>query len=86
MKKKIKKTFNTLNSIYLLIQVILVISKINNYLKVTWVETFLPTIIIVTIYLTVAIMIFIFIKIIQKVYGVSDGEMNKRFWDKLWNI
>ncbi|BBM45194.1 hypothetical protein JMUB3935_1306 [Leptotrichia trevisanii] len=78
-----KKTFNTLNSIYLLIQVILVISKINNYLKVTWVETFLPTIIIVTIYLTVAIMIFIFIKIIQKVYGVSDGEMNKRFWDKL---
>jgi hypothetical protein len=83
MKKKIKKTFNTLNSIYLLIQVILVISKINNYLKVTWVETFLPTIIIVTIYLTVAIMIFIFIKIIQKVYGVSDGEMNKRFWDKL---
>lgn len=86
MKKKIKKTFNTLNSVYLLIQVILVISKINNYLKVTWVETFLPTIIIVTIYLTVAIMIFIFIKIIQKVYGVSDGEMNKRFWDKLWNI
>ena len=83
MKKKIKKTFNTLNSVYLLIQVILVISKINNYLKVTWVETFLPTIIIVTIYLTVAIMIFIFIKIIQKVYGVSDGEMNKRFWDKL---
>ena len=83
MKKKIKKIFNTLNSIYLLIQVILVISKINNYLKVTWVETFLPTIIIVTIYLTVAIMIFIFIKIIQKVYGVSDGEMNKRFWDKL---
>ena len=83
MKKKIKKTFNTLNSIYLLIQVILVISKINNYLKVTWVETFLPTIIIVTIYLTVAIMIFIFIKIIQKVYGVSDEEMNKRFWDKL---
>ena len=83
MKKKITKTFNTLNSIYLLIQVILVISKINNYLKVTWVETFLPTIIIVTIYLTVAIMIFIFIKIIQKVYGVSDGEMNKRFWDKL---
>ena len=83
MKKKIKKTFNTLNSIYLLIQVILVISKINNYLKVTWVETFLPTIIIVTIYLTVAIMIFIFIKIIQNVYGVSDGEMNKRFWDKL---
>ena len=83
MKKKIKKTFNTLNSIYLLIQIILVISKINNYLKVTWVETFLPTIIIVTIYLTVAIMIFIFIKIIQKVYGVSDEEMNKRFWDKL---
>ena len=83
MKKKLKKTFNTLNSIYLLIQVILVISKINNYLKVTWVETFLPTIIIVTIYLTVVIMIFIFIKIIQKVYGVSDGEMNKRFWDKL---
>ena len=83
MKKKIKKTFNTLNSIYLLIQVILVISKINNYLKVTWVETFLPTIIIVTIYLTVAIMIFIFRKIIQKVYGVSDEEMNKRFWDKL---
>ena len=83
MKKKIKKTFNTLNSIYLLIQVILVISKINNYLKVTWVETFLPTIIMVAIYLTVAIMIFIFIKIIQKLYGVSDGEMNKRFWDKL---
>ena len=83
MKKKIKKTFNTLNSIYLLIQVILVISKINNYLKVTWIEAFLPTIIMVAIYLTVAIMIFIFIKIIQKVYGVSDGEMNKRFWDKL---
>ena len=86
MKKKIKKIFNTLNSVYLLIQVILVILKINNYLKVTWVETFLPTIIIVTVYLTVTIMIFIFIKIIQKVYGVSDEEMNKRFWNKLWNI
>jgi hypothetical protein len=83
MKKKIKKIFNILNSVYLLIQVILVILKINNYLKVTWVETFLPTIIIVTVYLTVTIMIFIFIKIIQKVYGVSDEEMNKRFWDKL---
>ena len=81
-EEKNNKIFNTSNSVYLLIQVILIISK-NNYLKITWIETFLPTIIIVTIYLTVAIMIFIFIKIIQKVYGVSDEEMNKRFWDKL---
>ena len=81
-EEKNKKIFNTSNSVYLLIQVILIISK-NNYLKITWIETFLPTIIIFTIYLTVAIMIFIFIKIIQKVYGVSDEEMNKRFWDKL---
>ena len=81
-EEKNKKIFNTSNSVYLLIQVILIISK-NNYLKITWIETFLTTIIIVNIYLTVAIMIFIFIKIIQKVYGVSDEEMNKRFWDKL---
>ena len=83
MKKKIKKTFNVLNIIYLLIQVILVVSKINSYLKITWIETFLPTIIIFTVYLTVAIMIFVFIKIIQNVYGVSDKEMDKKFWDKL---
>lgn len=83
MKNKIKTTFNILNVIYLLIQVILVISKINKYLKITWLETFLPTIVIFTIYLTVAIMIFVFIKIIQNVYGVSDKEMDKKFWDKL---
>lgn len=42
MKKKIKKTFNILNVIYLLIQIISVVLKINNYLKITWIETFLP--------------------------------------------
>lgn len=83
MKKKIKKTFNILNVIYLLIQINLIVSKISNYLKITWLETLLPTIVIFTIYLTVAIMIFVFIKIIQKVYGVSDKEMDKKFWDKL---
>ena len=83
MKKKIKKTFNILNVIYLLIQIILVVLKINNYLKITWLETLLPTIVIFTIYLTVAVMIFVFIKIIQNVYGVSDKEMGKKFWDKL---
>lgn len=83
MKNKIKKTLNILTVIYLLIQIILVVLKINNYLKITWIETFLPTVVIFTVYLTVAIMIFVFIKIIQNVYGVSDKEMNKKFWDKL---
>lgn len=83
MKKKIKKTFNILNVIYLLIQIILVVLKINNYLKITWIETFLPTVVMFTAYLTVAVMIFVFIKIIQNVYGVSDKEMDKKFWDKL---
>lgn len=83
MKNKIKKTLNILTVIYLLIQIILILSKINNYLKITWVEAFLPTIIIFTVYLTVAIMIFVFIKIIQNVYGISDKEMDKKFWDKL---
>ena len=57
--------------------------KFNDYFKITWIEVFLPTIIIVTIYLTVAVMIFVFIKVIQKNYGISDEEMKKRFWDKL---
>lgn len=83
MKKKIKKTFNILNVIYLLIQIISVVLKINNYLKITWIETFLPTVVMFTAYLTVAVMIFVFIKIIQNVYGVSDKEMDKKFWDKL---
>ena len=83
MKNKIKKTLNILTVIYLLIQIILILSKINNYLKITWVEAFLPTIIIFTVYLTVAIMIFVFIKIIQNVYGISDKEMDKKFWDNL---
>ena len=83
MKKKIKKTFNILNVIYLLIQIILVVLKINNYLKINWIETFLPTVVMFTAYLTVAVMIFVFIKIIQNVYGVSDKEMDKKFWDKL---
>lgn len=83
MKKKIKKIFNILNVIYLLIQIILVVLKINNYLKITWIETFLPTVVMFTAYLTVAVMIFVFIKIIQNVYGVSDKEMDKKFWDKL---
>jgi hypothetical protein len=83
MKNKIKKIFNVLNIIYLLIQAILVVSKINNYLKITWIEAFLPTIVIFTVYLTVAVMVFVFIKIIQKVYGTSDKEMDKKFWNKL---
>lgn len=83
MKKKIKKTFNILNVIYLLIQIILVVLKINNYLKITWIETFLPTVVMFTAYLTVAVMIFVFIKIIQNGYGISDKEMDKKFWDKL---
>lgn len=83
MKKKIKKTFNILNVIHLLIQIISVVLKINNYLKITWIETFLPTVVMFTAYLTVAVMIFVFIKIIQNVYGVSDKEMDKKFWDKL---
>lgn len=83
MKNKIKKTLNILTVIYLLIQIILILSKINNYLKITWVEAFSPTIIIFTVYLTVAIMIFVFIKIIQNVYGISDKEMDKKFWNKL---
>lgn len=83
MKKKIKKTFNILNVICLLIQIISVVLKINNYLKITWIETFLPTVVMFTAYLTVAVMIFVFIKIIQNVYGVSDKEMDKKFWDKL---
>ena len=82
---KIKKISNILNSIYLLIQVVLFMFKFNNYFKITWIETFLPTIIIVTIYLTVAIMTFFFIKVIQEIYGISDEEMKKRFWDKLWD-
>lgn len=83
MKKKIKKISNILNSIYLLTQTILFMLKFNDYFKITWIEVFLPTIIIVTIYLTVAVMIFVFIKVIQKNYGISDEEMKKRFWDKL---
>jgi hypothetical protein len=83
MKKKIKKISNILNSIYLLTQAVLFMLKFNDYFKITWIEVFLPTIIIVTIYLTVAVMIFVFIKVIQKNYGVSDEEMKKRFWDKL---
>jgi hypothetical protein len=83
MKKKIKKISNILNSIYLLTQAILFMLKFNDYFKITWIEVFLPTIIIVTIYLTVAVMIFVFIKVIQKNYGISDEEMKKRFWDKL---
>ena len=83
MKKKIKKISNILNSIYLLTQAILLMLKFNDYFKITWIEVFLPTIIIVTIYLTVAVMIFVFIKVIQKNYGISDEEMKKRFWDKL---
>ena len=85
MKKKIKKISNILNSIYLLTQAILFMLKFNDYFKITWIEVFLPTIIIVTIYLTVAVMIFVFIKVIQKKYGISDEEMKKRFWDKLWD-
>ena len=85
MKKKIKKISNILNSIYLLTQAILFMLKFNDYFKITWIEVFLPTIIIVTIYLTVAVMIFVFIKVIQKNYGISDEEMKKRFWDKLWD-
>jgi hypothetical protein len=83
MKKKIKKISNILNSIYLLTQAVLFMLKFNDYFKITWIEVFLPTIIIVTIYLTVAVMIFVFIKVIQKNYGISDEEMKKRFWDKL---
>lgn len=85
MKKKIKKISNILNSIYLLTQAVLFMLKFNDYFKITWIEVFLPTIIIVTIYLTVAVMIFVFIKVIQKNYGISDEEMKKRFWDKLWD-
>lgn len=83
MKKKIKKISNILNSIYLLTQAVLFMLKFNDYFKITWIEVFLPTIIIVTVYLTVAVMIFVFIKVIQKNYGISDEEMKKRFWDKL---
>ena len=38
---------------------------------------------IITVYATVDIIIFIFIKIIQNVYGVSYEEMDKKIWYKL---
>lgn len=83
MLKKLKKLIMRFLILIDIIQIILFLLKINNYLKITWLEACIPLIILVTFCITYVMLLFVFAKIIQEVFNISEKEMKDSFWDKL---